>query len=472
MKAIIYCSVPENFWTKKYFGRANQYMLPILGKRLIEFYIDFCVLSNVSDILILHPEYDSDFELFLGNGSKWGVNIKLSACGEDSIDSIAAKNSGFIGGEPTLILNGFFFPFYNKNYGNALSANDKISEHVIANKSKSKALKIADISEKDLEISQPHLHLINADSQKLATPCRPIEIDGIATYFNLNMDLLREHTDNLFMRGYSAESDAYLGMNDVIKTYAEIFPPVIIGDNVQIDSGSIVGEDAIVGDTSIIDMRSNIKKSIIFDHTYIGADLDFDSKIIAGSRIIDPINDIVLDTRDEHFSLALRRNVVKNFIKRICQIPLAILILLPLLLLRGGLFMFGTPAKRRLWIPTASGNAVRVSEYVRSSKSRDVWFFKLSLDRIPKLIAVIGGKMSLIGDTLRDARKDEELLNRYKFYSAGAFTYADSLGHLDPNETLIDDIYYRYNRTLRTDLQLLLCSFPVRLFHTDKNAEV
>ena len=91
-----------------------------------------------------------------------------------------------------------------------------------------------------------------------------------------------------------------------------------------------------------------------------------------------------------------------------------------------------------------------------------------SPNKFMPLVFVAGGRISLIGDTMRDIRTSADIIARYKTYDPGAFTYADSLGRDGEYETLIDDLFYKHNRTLKTDMQLVLRSFVSRLLLGEK----
>lgn len=52
MKALIKCVLPDSPWTNIFEG-VHPYMITFLGKPIIDFYIDYLLLCNVSEITIV-----------------------------------------------------------------------------------------------------------------------------------------------------------------------------------------------------------------------------------------------------------------------------------------------------------------------------------------------------------------------------------------------------------------------------------
>lgn len=115
MRAILNLSQPPYSWLNEYFPGLSPYMIPFLGKPLIEFYIDFCYLSKVTEILVVQENFNNDLLNFLSDGSKWGITVTNGiGCQPSKLKEILRRNSTFSPKSPFLFFDGFFFPFYNK----------------------------------------------------------------------------------------------------------------------------------------------------------------------------------------------------------------------------------------------------------------------------------------------------------------------------------------------------------------------
>ncbi|MBR5978565.1 MAG: hypothetical protein IK033_06165, partial [Verrucomicrobia bacterium] len=76
MIAVFKLGTPSASWLTTYFSSFSPYLLPILGKPLIEFYIDYCSLCGVTKILLIQEGFYQDINYFVKDGSKWGIEIK------------------------------------------------------------------------------------------------------------------------------------------------------------------------------------------------------------------------------------------------------------------------------------------------------------------------------------------------------------------------------------------------------------
>ena len=126
--------------------------------------------------------------------------------------------------------------------------------------------------------------------------------------------------------------------------------------------------------------------------------------------------------------------------------------------------VFGKPQKCRVEVPTLDGKTKKVSYYLRSKRLRDIYFFKLSQDKLSRLLAVVRGKINLVGDSVQVASNPKNLKFYGGNYHPGAFTYADSIGKKDVDWKVMDDLHFKNHKTLRTMLQVVLRSLISRLF--------
>lgn len=444
MKAVINCRTPLSSWQNEYFPEIAEYMLPIVGKPLIEFYVDWCSLSGINDILFVFEDFDEDTINFLSDGSRWGVNISAVTAPPDADrKAVELHNSKFINGEPYFYLDGYFFPLYDKN-------SEKISA---------------------AQLDCPKIRFIKNGAEECADfpvlPCKCIGFGTLGEYFDLNMDMLKNHSAGLIMKGYGADTGVFIGMNDIIPAKAALVPPFVIGDNSQLEEFVQIGPCAIIGDTCIIDKNTKLDETLIFDKTYIGCDLDLKRKIFYANKIIDPVSGVQLAFNDNSFSSKVSTGLAKRVFSYALSLPFICAFTVLLAPLYFAYSFFSKPKFKTVSVPTHNGST-RMPVYETTRENPNTWFFKLSLDKFFPLLLALRCSLKLIGDTPRDAEAEADILSRYKKYAAGVFTYSDSLGHENNYETLIDDIFYSHNRTLKTDMQLILRSFVGRLFKGDK----
>ncbi len=447
MHAILNLTHPPYLWLDEYFPGVCPYMIPFLSKPLIEFYIDFCCLSKVTEILIIQENFNDELLDFLSDGSKWGVNITSGIAGQTSrLKEILIRNSKFPTNSPFLFFDGFFFPLYDKNKS------------------------LVDFFPHPLPLSR--ISLQNSPLPVKLPVFEEIQLDSILRFFNFNMLLLSKFTDQLLMKGYKAEPGVFMGMNNVATRLSRLVPPFISGDDVQVNDQAQLGPAAIVGDTCIIDSRSTISNSIVLDKTYVGADLILHKKIIYRNSIIDPIGGFMVSFTDSSFSSKLEGNLVSQWARQcVTSIFAAVFIfcITPFLLLY---LLIGTPRKKMISYKMASGRLSPrpIPLYEKDDTNKNTWFFKLSLDKFHPLRHAMLGRINLIGDTLWDVETQTNLLEEYRDYRPGALTYSDSIGDVkfNPTDSIVNDLFYRHNRTLKSDILLVLRAFLGKILRGTK----
>lgn len=448
MKGVLNLTRPIYAWIKEYFPTYDAYMLPFLGKPLIEFYIDYCSLSGIGELLLLLEDNSMELKNYLGDGTKWGLKITYNnTLSSKDIEMIRSQNATFLGLEPALYINGFFFPLYDKNACEGKK----------------------DLAPWNLSRIQFFPKLANAR----LFPLEEIEIDSILRYYNLNMELLKNHSSQLLMKGYSAEPGVFMGMNNSIERRAKLIPPFVSGDDVQVLDRAQIGPNAIIGDTCIIDDRTLLQNSIILSQTYVGADLNLDKKIVYQNNIIDPIAGITVSFADSTFSSRLEGNLVSQWARQCitsCFAALFIVLMSPVYLFFR---CVGRPPCK--WVTYQQKNG-RISShplpfYAKGTEWREEWFFRLSIDRFHPLLHALMGRIYLIGDTLWDTQTQADIITQYKDYRPGALTYTDSVGETDFYAKVNGDLYYKHHRNLQTDIVLVCRTFLSKLFRSISSDE-
>ena len=429
MKALIKCVLPDFPWTNIFEG-VHPYMITFLGKPIIDFYIDYLLLCNVSEITIVVEKYDLSLFKHVHSRSKWGTPIKIEI--EEDFTSDSSYN---------LVCEKFCLLCYDKNFKTRTSFFDALKN----------------------SINVTLVENVFRCSNELP-PYLAFEISSLKEYFDVNMELLNKFTDGFVMNGYGAEEGVFLGVNDVIMYKTELIPPLAIDNNCLIEGACQIGGSVIMGKLSLIDSFTKIKNCIIYDRTYVGQNLDINNKIIFRQFVIDPF--ISSKTKMEHsFDLSDSYTYsvmckIRCIFERLFAGGLLVG-LLPFSLLS---LIFGKPEKYIVEVPLKDNSTTKISCYKRSKRLRDIYFFKLSQDKLPRLWKCLCGKISLVGDSVQVAKNPKNLKFYGSDYQVGVFNYADSTGKKDEDWKVMDDLHFKNHKTLRTDLQVVLRSLVSRLF--------
>ncbi len=98
------------------------------------------------------------------------------------------------------------------------------------------------------------------------------DIGNIDQYRESHYDFLNGKID-LPLDGIQIQRGVWLGNNVVISGDVEIEGPVWIGNNVRIKKGTRISSHNVIGNNVIIDERSTVKRSIIWNDTYVGREV-------------------------------------------------------------------------------------------------------------------------------------------------------------------------------------------------------
>lgn len=63
----------------------------------------------------------------------------------------------------------------------------------------------------------------------------------------------------------------WVGDGSIIDPDVQILPPTLLGRNVKIKSGAVIGPYAVIGDNAIIEEGATVHRSILWDNVYVGA---------------------------------------------------------------------------------------------------------------------------------------------------------------------------------------------------------
>ncbi len=106
------------------------------------------------------------------------------------------------------------------------------------------------------------------------------DIGNHEQYLTTHFDLLvgKVRTD---LPGYQINRGIWIGEGSEIEEEALITPPVLIGKNVRIKRGARVGPYAVLGDGVIVDSGASIVRSIVWEYTYLGQNVNLRGAIVA-----------------------------------------------------------------------------------------------------------------------------------------------------------------------------------------------
>ncbi|NOR46135.1 MAG: hypothetical protein GQ534_11170 [Candidatus Delongbacteria bacterium] len=457
MKCLINCSCDNTKWVSKYFPNVHPYLLKLINKPLLEYYVDFCVLNEITDIRIVSDHKLNYIENHFKNGAKWGVSITYSVSKpDDPIKSIVAKNKKFTIDNDLLVISGLIFIDYDVNKYEQFEVEKE--NHIISETLNGKLVLIPN-GEK------------YSENKSVKNNFVLLPIMSIKEFFKVSMDIIEKKNSNFILPGYSNENDIFVGKNVVIPQNTIVEKYVMIGNNVNLSYGVIVGECSIIGDNVIIDDSTKISSSIIYDSTFIGSDLVFENKILYKNLLIDPLKEEKIKLTDDFLASDIASNSVSvsiyKFTHKVISLLILLIILVPYLLIRILLAPFVNLRKIKKESIISQDNKILNYTICIPKKINPInfLFFKFSLHKFSLLLEVLKGNLYLCGNSiLENNLKNKKLLRDFKSYHPALFTYNDSVRGNDEMVRSLNDLYYSNNVSLWLDTKIILKCLTINLF--------
>ena len=464
MKCVIYCKNEYARWVNRYFKDIPPYLLKILNKPLLEYYLDFCVMMSIRDVRIIMDNPSQLIEKYFDDGSRWGVNLSYGlARPGDSLNDVFAKNKTYCRNTDLMVIEGFMSIDYdrrNTKYG--------FFEDLLQPRSLNcDSGRILLFREQDLETVCAAEQIAQFPSVEPAL----LPLASIKDYYTISMDILKHKDQNYVLPGYHSEPDVFIGMNVEIPPTARVVKPVMIGNNVQLKKLTLIGPDAIIGDNVIIDSATSIDHSIIYDNSFVGSNLEIKGKIVYKNTLMSPEITEVMLLDDKILINKLSGNFLTVSLRPLFHWVMALIMVIlgfiPYLIMRllmvfskdnisqTALFYLNKDKKRILMSQPLDKALGVIGKIV----------YHLSLDKYPLLLHVLIFQIKLTGNRPLKVNADNMLiLDEMYAYYPGVFCYSEMTGsYHKPVEMLMDENYYCHNVSLWTDIKILYKSLLNRL---------
>ncbi len=462
MKTLIIVKEKDYEWLGPVFPGIHPLLLPICNKPFAEFLIDFSVLAGSEAIRFVSDGPLGDVEQYCENGNRWGIAISYGSILEnDDLQMIIEKNQRYCVEEKVLIVSGYVFIQYDRQHDyKTLLASLPDGEFLSSNHGSLR-----------LRGARPAVH-----ETIDRVPLSLTGLDSLDVYYRLSMEILSYASSPYVLPGYNNEEYCHIGRNVVISKSSEIRKPVMIGNNVQIFEGSILGPGAVIGSNVIIDRECTVTDSIVLENTYIGEHLEVQNRIAAGNILIDPESGISIVMDDPHLLAGIKKTgsgkkVFQSFVHSIAALFLIALLLIPFLLLSPILILQGKwkRSKNSYYTSGARKPVTLTTTTIERKGILSTLAGAISLDRFTLLFSVFAGKLALIGSLPVVARHAGSMdLNTIEsWYHAGVFSYAEAEDWpVNGGDTAIVERYFAVHGNPFLDISMTIKAFFNRIHET------
>ncbi|MDD3886122.1 MAG: NDP-sugar synthase [Victivallaceae bacterium] len=447
MKCIISCPAAAAAWVGQYFYGMPRYLLPICNKPYLEYLIDFCKLNNISDIKIISDDADPQIERHFGDGSTFGVSLSYAASTNLRPGELMAHHFGAIAHDDLLMISGMFWLKYDVRDFKPLET----PPDVMMSSANGEVMLIGrnfnDTTPGEFRAEVPEL------------PLELTQLASIQDFYAISMRLVNGELVKFSVHSYKNVDHVYMGQNIALDNSADIIPPVVIDDVVQVSSGAHIGPAAIIGGNSFIDSDSAIRETVIMGNSYIGSNLELIGKIVYRNMVIDPKSGITLDIVDDFLLAQVIDTEHKgcDFIQRLGAFLLWMAQISPFLLLRPFVRIACDPVT--CFLGCNEERNIKLKLYIKPANSLASRLFKkLSLDRFHLLGMVMRGRLRLVGNLLLAVTPaNRKVLEQFPDYAPGLFSYSEMLDHAnDPMQREMDELFYVYHETVGLNCRIII----------------
>lgn len=456
MRCLIYAKSDETLWLKDYFPGLEPYLLKIVNKPLLEYALDLLSLLKVNEVRVVSDASIKEVEEHFGTGSKWGLKISYAlARPGDSLKSVYLKNHSFCKEDDLLLWDGFFFVQYDReNLGEAFD----FSDGFVCSGENRKLLYIPHGKKmSDLPSETP--------DSKICMWIR--ELSSISEYYKLSMEILTQRSRQYVLPGYSNEADAFIGINCVYPVSVNIEKPIMLGNNCRFRKHSSLGPATIIGDNVVVDENSTVIGSIVYDNTYIGADLDVENKIIYQNNLICGKTGLVVQITDAALMGGIEAGVVTSIFNRMVQKVVALIFIiiqvLPWLILYLPYSLLSNVNSEHL-----INKSLGTRKYADPAILCKTWWGRmllhLCLDKFLPLWSVLCGRLYLVGNHLFvNTVQNRKLILELPVYNPGVYSLVESYMASDAETPEFYELEYINNISTRLVLKILFHTITRRV---------
>jgi anti-anti-sigma factor len=227
MKAVLIC--PDRSPAVAFLAESCPLAVaPLLGKCLVEYWIEHLAAQGVSEILIEAPDRAAHVRAIVGDGARWGLSIAVAVENREICEQTAGDDRVADGAAPGIVVRMDHLP------------------------------------------GRPELPLFESYASWFA---------GLQTWMPLAQALDR-------IGQCEVQPGVWVGMRAHIDPAAQLVAPCWLGDYVRVNGAAIIGPGAILEDGAVVAAGARVEQSIIGPATFVGAQTRVENSIAHRQTLI------------------------------------------------------------------------------------------------------------------------------------------------------------------------------------------
>jgi len=301
--AILVADWGEDYALSGIFGFGHD-LVPILDKPMLQRAVEQLVLLGCSKIEVVLGDYASEHREFLGQGQRWGVQIRyhyrhagepLSTQFRSWIDSSTSTLCWLADGR-CLPQRSALQDCGSFMVGNAgcIVVDPHAEEPVWSGWG---LFSSSWLGSKQIPATRQALSnlLLKSEWIEKRVSEHLLAANEPASFLSCNLHIL------------SAEDSAgpSVGRGCNISPQARILPPVHLGQHVRIGPNTTVGPNVVIGDNCVIDQDVTIESCVVLPATYVGMGVELKNSVVGGNTVANISLDTVVSIDNKSILCAL-----------------------------------------------------------------------------------------------------------------------------------------------------------------------
>lgn len=275
-------------------------MLPLVDRPFIQHVVEYFVFQGIRSFDWILCHLAEQIEHFLGNGERWGAEFRYHLARDPFQPYSDLRGLIPEGNEDARVLLGHadrlpavrleeipeddeLSVIFDWRSGSTTERHDdwRWSGWAVLSRPIWQGLLRQEVDERGLR----EYLWANAMGLRRFEVAPPLSMQSFGSVLAANATVLRRAFPGLLITG-RAEGDVRLSRNVMLHPLAQLFPPVFIGENCEIEAGARVGPNVVIGSDCVIDRHSSLSNSVVMGSTYVGERVELDGTLVAHALVV------------------------------------------------------------------------------------------------------------------------------------------------------------------------------------------
>lgn len=324
--------------------------MPLIDRPFIQHVIEFLVRQGVSDFEVILSHLPEKIKSLLGDGKRWGVNLKYHLVKDSSNSYQPLRYAGETEeDEPILLVHADRLPMVDIKDSMPCSHGNKLVLYCLDDISgqNNKTPKwsgwgwlpresLTDFSDDvDERVLFDRLMALPDSKRKLVNVSKVLSVESCSELISAQYKVLSKERADLILTGKEVEEGIWLSRNISLHPTAKLVPPVYIGENCNIGKKVQLGPYAVIGQGCLLSDKSTVRNSIVFPNSFVGDGLELSDALIDKNYLVNVRLDSEVVITDDFIIGSLTERKILDLGKRLlaqCFASALLVFLLPLLL--------------------------------------------------------------------------------------------------------------------------------------------